>query len=90
MFYFDGAAKRGPFLAGQSAGRISIALHAPEPHPEDSIGGRQLQAFQSRPTQNSEWLPKDEVLQPELSRGWAQRSKGARHDAQASPHRGEE
>jgi hypothetical protein len=35
-------------------------------------------------------LPQGQVLQPELSRGFAQRGKGFKHGEQASPHRDEE
>jgi hypothetical protein len=51
---------------------------APQPHPEEAISGRQLQAVGAP---HGELLPLGEVLQPELSADLAQRGKGVQHDA---------
>ena len=51
------------FRLDDHQGGLPVAPHASQPHPEDSISGRQFQPFWSRPTQDGELLPQGEVFQ---------------------------
>jgi hypothetical protein len=70
--------------------RSPVQPHAPEPGPEEAIGGRPLQPFRFRPSQHGQWLPLGEVLQPELGGSLEHHDEGAQHGEQPSTHQGEE